>query len=391
VQGLAAVSDLFAPKFIAFDSSTLGRIARDYWSKEQVCREKARQFIRDLTEASVYVTVSMNHLDELLSHGNSKVVANRLAWLKTLPLIAWPRPYRGNWFVGGVFDLLLYELHSIVHDRITGWRAMFENIRPRILETAVGEEMFQDGPHWAMLKAHARRSSRNRQYIASVARVDVGDIKDAKLGDFAPLPHLPHRNAEEEKREAIAFSRRLEQRLVDHGDRRLLTDVAAREFTFRVLADLAQIKELSGNPYSAILDVHNVPISHVNPEMTVGELGELAVYVAHLHVLGKALRPAKHVTINDAPLDALPSHAVERAIRQEQHRAIRASGSDLIDGHVVALGFYIDAVEVDKRTYAHVEKVRNDRQDMSEHMRVFVRSDGEYPNLLETLHREGVI
>jgi hypothetical protein len=382
---------MLTPKFVALDSATLGKVARDYWSRDDNARSKARAFIGELTDACVYITLTTTHVCELLGHDDAGVAKDRLAWLRALPLIAWVRPYRGNWFIGGLADIVLYELHAVVHDSQRGWTAIIESVQPKLLETGVGEDMFPDDTLWTLVRAHARKSSDNQKYIASIARIDLAGVESTKLHEYGPLPGLPYLDAEAEEREAKQFARNLERELVEHGDKRLSTDAAAIAFTRRVLTDLSQVKAVGGDPYKAILDVHGVPRELAKPDMTVGELGELAIFVAHLRQLGTTLRPPVQVSVLDVPPDSLPSFVLERAMRHEQYQAHRASGSDLGDTHIAVLGFYIDAVEVDKRTFNHIEAIRRKRRHLRQSLSCVFRSPDSYDRILDRLSEAKVI
>jgi hypothetical protein len=265
------------PRFVAIDSATLSKIAKDFWAVENLRREKARAFIDRLTNAGVYITITATHLWELLSHDDVNVANSRIAWLRTLPMISWIRPYNGHWFLGDWIDLLLYELDAVYYGGRRGWTELIESIRPTLLETGVGEEMFTDDPGWRQLRTHARRNSRNRRYIASIARLDVGGIQKVKLGEFKPLAELPNREPPEDARHATRFANDLQVMLDVQGDPRLETQNAARAFTQQVLKIIADVKAIGGDPYKAVTIARGVPPQLVTSDMTVGELGEIAI------------------------------------------------------------------------------------------------------------------
>src|SRR5687768_2993576 len=104
---------IHTPKFVALDSATLGKIARDHWSGDAGKHAKAQTLFAQLRDASVYVVLSYTHVCELLRHDDVSIAKERVAWLGTLPMVAWIRPYSGHWWVGGMADIALRELSAI--------------------------------------------------------------------------------------------------------------------------------------------------------------------------------------------------------------------------------------------------------------------------------------
>lgn len=107
---------LIHPRFILLDTATLANMSRDFWSEQEKLRCKSRDVISRLRDEAWYITFTLAHVQELLSHEDDSVVRGRIAFLRQLPFIAWLRPYDRNWFPGGIPDLLRRELHCVVHD-----------------------------------------------------------------------------------------------------------------------------------------------------------------------------------------------------------------------------------------------------------------------------------
>lgn len=348
---------LARPHFVVLDSATLGKASRDYWSQESTLREKARAFLARLVDQAVYITFTFTHVCELLRHNDQSVVRDRLRFLKALPLIAWLRPYDRNWFPGDIPDLLRKELHTVVHDSKRDWRAIVEHVRTDLWETGTGGEMFVDDDHlWSVLQQEFQRQEKNEQYVASVARTDPGNINDLTVGEAKQLPKRP-------KEERLAFMRRfaatMRKQLECHGDPRLERphEVAA-DFATRRLDDLGRFEAGDGDPIQLMLEYHGVPADLVTDDMTVGDVGALAVYSKQLNLLSEGLRPRAPVSLRNIPANTLPSYVLERRLAAVQRKAFRVSGSDLGDGHIAPLVLYADGVEADKRTCEYLTQVQ---------------------------------
>lgn len=363
---------LASPKIVVLDSSTLVNVSFDYWSREENRREKSRTFLSHLVQRGVHVALTNTHVFELLRHGDEQLRKDRLRFLRGLRLVAWVRPYDRKWFPGGILDLLARELHAVVHASSNNWRDIVNQVRPDTWETGVGADMFvEDEGLWSAVHAGSMDGLGHEKVVASIARTDAGKVSDLKLCDALKLPRRP-------KEERAVYMRRfaseMKSQLVRHGDKKLgdAGSIAAK-FAMDALADVEIIDALRGDPVQKSLEYRGVPSNLVRPEMTIGEIGEIAVYVKHLELISTKLRPPVTVSVNDVSPAALPSYFLERKLAQFQGGAVRVSGSDLGDRHIAPLIFYSDAVNVDKRTFQHLDRIRR-TSELAPLMRPFFQS-----------------
>jgi len=375
---------LARPQFVVLDSATLGNVSRDYWAAETSSRDKARAFLARLQDLGVFVTFTYTHIIELFAHGNEQVVRERLKFLRTLPLIAWVRPYDDSWFPGGIVDLLCRELHAVVHGGARSWDEVVDTVRPGLWQTGVGSEMFVDNDQfWSTIKSVCDHHHERQKYVASVARTDPGHMMNIKLGDACRLPIRP-----KEDRQAYlhSFAGEMRQELESHGDKRFVwAREAAIAFAMQMHQDIEKIEESGGEPRQRILEFYGIPAECVSAELTIGEVGELGVYSERLKILSRALRPPANVTMRDVPPETLPSYVLEQRLRSIQRTAQRASGSDLGDSDMAPLVFYASGVQVDRRTDEFLNQVlRNEPELVPLIGRLFRCSDySQVPGLFE--------
>ncbi|MGH7135500.1 MAG: hypothetical protein ACREHD_07150 [Pirellulales bacterium] len=116
--------------------------------------------------------------------------------------------------------------------------------------------------------------------------------------------------------------------------------------------------------------------------MTIGEIGELAVYAEQLKIFGRNLKPSCTVSMRDVPPDTLPSYGLERALAGIQRKAERVSGSDIGDRQLAPLAFYAHFVEVDKRTFEYARQIRRANANLNELLGRFVPSS-DYTEIAE--------
>lgn len=371
---------LAVPRIAVLDSSTLGNVSRDYWSREDEARDKAHRFLAELMARGVFIAFTMTHITELLAHDNKSIVRDRLKFLSRIQLIAWLRPYRRTWFPGSIFELLTRELHAAVHGSVCSWHDIIQEVRPDLWETGTGSEMFvEDDQFWSAIRDESRRQHEHEIFVASVARTRPIGKTDLRLGD---LPKLPERPKEAWANYTQRLAREMKRQLERHGDRRLRgVDAIASDFAGSTLKDMLEINELGGDFTRRILEFNGIPQELVGPETTVSEVGELAIYANRLKMLGQNLNPPLHVDMLDVPPESLPSYVVERRLSSRQDKTDRVSGSDLGDSFLAPLVLYGDGVEVDKRTYHHLEAIRRADTKLADVMHPFFRS----PDYLEIL------
>jgi hypothetical protein len=379
------------PKFVALDNAILAAIARDSCCNLTTKRTKAKDLVAELLDAGVYITFSTPHLLEFVGHADTPLVLRRAAWLRTLPLVAAPRPYSGG-EMGGLLDIMLHEAHAVVHGGAQTWGQIIDAVRPTIWRTSTGLNAFPDDPDYLMwLQKAAQRHLEQEQYVASAARVDAGDLYHRRLGDLTPKAELPELTPDDQAAYFDRFASDLEGRFGRNGDERISTRVAA-EGLARIAANVTDVaRAIGGDPYQAVYKAFGVPSQLLGDQTPMSELCEIAVYVAHLRTLSEYLRPSVELNVLDLPLDTLPSATLNRALLREQHNADRVSGSDLGDGHIAPLAFYLDATFVDKRTDDHLRKIRARNAMVNQHLRHVLRNASDYSNIPSALANAGII
>jgi len=364
---------LATAKIVLIDTSTLGAVARDYWSADESARRKARRFVADLTDRGIFIAFSMTHVGELLRHDNERVVRRRLEFLSTLPLVAWLRPYDRNWFPGCTVDLFAREIEAFLHGSALSWRELIGAVRPDLWETGNGSEIFiQSDEFWSQIRELCKEQQATEFYVSSVARTRVGGVGKLTMQESRKLPLRPR---EEWVEYGSRFAREVHRQLVTHGDARLpAKEQVAMDFSLRTFTRILDIDPATADPVQALIERAGVPAELVGPHTTVDELGELAIYVQQLRLIGDHLRPRRKLSPVDVPITALPAYVLERRLCARQQRAEHVSGSDLGDGHMAALVLYADAVQVDKRTHHHLEQLQREDRALGDLMSPFFKA-----------------
>lgn len=124
------------------------------------------------------------------------------------------------------------------------------------------------------------------------------------------------------------------------------------------MGPLYDAEEREVDIYKKLFEYPEIPKTLIGPNITVGELGELAVVAKKLEIMSKTLQPPLAVTLHDLPPNGLPSMAFEQRLASIQRKAEHVAGSDLGDGGLTSLTLYADFVEVDKRTFEFIRQLR---------------------------------
>jgi hypothetical protein len=103
---------LLKPRFIALDSSHVGDIARDRASMDVERKRAAQNFQRAFDASNNILLLSWHHIEELLSYQDERVVVECVAYLRSLPLVASVRSVRGDDIIGGIIDVLAFEVRA---------------------------------------------------------------------------------------------------------------------------------------------------------------------------------------------------------------------------------------------------------------------------------------
>ena len=152
-------------RYIALDSSTLGRIAQDFYHSSSENRKKARETLELFNHEGVIPLITSLHLHELIQHDNDHVVQDRIKFLESLPCVAWFDSISSPGFLGSIVDLHAAEVDVLVRKGVCTFPEMIELVRERLLRFGKGVDIIQkyEG-NWNTLQTHLQaRLIQNRK------------------------------------------------------------------------------------------------------------------------------------------------------------------------------------------------------------------------------------
>jgi hypothetical protein len=363
------------PTLLALDSSHLGKLADNARSLHTSQRNTAAAFLRSLSENSRIILLSWHHFEEVLSHDNSDVVKDRIAFFQSLPSVAWIASVQGNDVPGSIIDVSAFE----VAEAFSQPRARAIEIRDR-----VAQELFNYGtgrqaiePFIVLLREvpeeFRRRKERTREIVA-IAHSTYLDLKKTKVKDWLNGRVRPFRETEER---LANMTRLLADDIRQRGDKRISdSETAAKRFIDDIQTTGQKALTGTKKPSPSALLPEEIDPSEIGPETTLEDIGELAAFRRKLRLVNDYLGlpwPDVKATVTE---ERIPSGIIQTALRRYRQDHPERKGSELIDRYLACLAPYADVTYVDRRTHEVVTRAR--------------RGSVEFANLIKRIEKAGV-
>jgi len=344
----AKTSILSKPRLVALDTSLLSAVSRDAFSRLPAGKERASAFVNSLGKLGCVVLLCWHHIEELIAHHDPKVVADRLAFFRSLPLLAWVSPASGDEGLGSIVDILTVEVSAaLALDAAAG--AVRDHAADRLIKFGPGEQMLRPyESHWSILQEQARARQERTRDIVAISRSKYNDMSKVKLTD---LEKAKVRRPAERERHFDLLNERLAEDIQLRGDKRIGNPAASAERVFdEVKSRAAAITLDASNPTQQIMRLHGVDPSEMGPDATPEDVGRLSAFRHRLRLVSEILAiPFDELKANITE-DRLPSCVIQDAINRYRHDTPERKGSDLTDNYLACLSAYADVTYVDKRT-----------------------------------------
>lgn len=362
---------LLKPRFVALDSSHLGDIARDRASMNGERKGAAEKFQRAFDASNNVLLLSWHHIQELLSHRDGQVVAERVSYLKSLPFVASVRSAHGEHVIGGIIDILAFEVEAAFNTPTMDAVEVRESVASNLLRVGSGAEIIRSFLEaWPLLKPElAQRQERDREIVA-ISRSGFAEVSHLKVVD---LLRGKVRRPEEIRQRFSAMHGALSEDIKKRGDRRL-SDAEAVSATFLESVRRFGTSALThDNPGLRILEASGVDLSDIDENTTVGEVGALGAFRGKLRVINRMTQLPWDRLKATVSARRLPSQIVQSGVDRFRPDAKEWKGSDLNDAHLSCLAAYADVTYVDKRTHEAMRIAKNKMPDFA----VLVRRVGK--------------
>ena len=372
---------LIKPKFIAIDSSVLGKWAADAHSDDSHTRKMAGNVLDQILLENWVPVISWHHIEELIRHPDEAIVEDRMKFLFALPHVAWIWAANGSDLIGSVVDVEAAEIQ--VH-----LSAKYDSVKKRCLATR--DRLLRFGKLseiptirlWRYLRPVAIYMGKNQQKIASIRH------SKSNVNDNTPLSALKGKKPlsyEEAKQACQEEATKITQELIDRGDKRLSEHKAvAQDFSDKIFSLIAGKSKDGKSVFETFFEQFGYKPNEFPEDVTIGEFKYAADRRKKLGIAIQLLGLEIESVWPKLENYRLPSEEVISAIHNSRKNAIRASGSDLNDDYLASLMPYLDAVVVDRRTYEYLmqAKKRNPRISTLIGSMVKVSSYNQLPSVL---------
>jgi len=338
--------DLLKSSLVALDSSHWADLIKAATSPSSAMRAKARAFPAQLLAQGCVPLLCWHHFEELLAIEDDAIVDARLAFIESLPFIAWIQSLDEPHGFGAITDVVAAEAMAICDGADTPL-AVRDQARARLVRSwraldAIGPDRWV----WHLLRPDILERNICSRTITAIAPVKFMDGSTP----VRALMAQSLRSADEVKVQFAAMTRMLTGEIARHGDRRIENpqDLAA---TF--CADTAQLAPWSsasvGEFVIGVAEAQGVRAEEITPEMTVDQLGELGVFRSKLRIIAEKTGHTVDELWQRVRMDQCPHWIIEDGLGRYRPALAERRGSDLNDGYLAVLAAYADHLYVDKR------------------------------------------
>lgn len=375
--------NIIGAKFIALDSSHLATLAHDTRSADKPRRKAAAAFMESFSGSGGILLLCWHHFEELLRHGSKSVVAQRIAFFQSLPLVASIAPITSDDAPGSIIDILAFEVAEAFRHPLANAVA----IRDR-----VAQSLFRCGPGRAAVRPYIanleqmrdefwRREQRDQEIIA-ISRSRYIDIGQTKVVD---LLRGHWRSTEDVEQQLTRMTQRLADDIRERGDKRIHeAGLVAAKFMDDVRCDarMAQAGRKETPLQNLLPD--DIDVSDITPETTLDEIGDLAAFRRRLRLVNDILGlPWLELKARVAEA-RLPSGVIQSALRRHRQDLPERKGSELIDEYLACLAPYADVTYVDKRMHEAATRARRASPEFAALIRRIEKAGG-YPGIARQL------
>jgi hypothetical protein len=148
-------------------------------------RQAATALERAIEERGYILALSMHHFQELLVHSNSDVVAQRISFIQSLPLVAIVNSVLGEGVAGSVFDIQAAEVMMAFERPDATARAIRDDVAARLFQLTSGSEAMRpfiiDLPS---VQAELSAMAEKHRQIVAITGSDFAGVSKKRIADL---------------------------------------------------------------------------------------------------------------------------------------------------------------------------------------------------------------
>lgn len=351
-------------RFVSIDSSHLAAIAGDWSSTNPSRRSTAQKFEAALLDNGLIPLLSWHHIEELLQHRDDSVVASRVKFLQSLPIVAWIRCSTGLPAIGSVVDIFAAEVAAALEMPDAGRIAVRDCTANVIIDVGIGAEaMAPYVDKWRNLRAILWAREERAREIVAISRSDLVDKGETKVVDWLAAEI---RSPADARRQLSVMRARLADDIALRGDKRIPDPTLVADAFFDEVEESGMTMiSRTGNPALHFLLQQGIEVDDIKPETTMAEIYELAEFRKKLRVANENLGLDWTDLTRRVSKEQIPCWLIQSSLQRYGQDQAERKGSDLVDNYLACLAAYADITYVDKRTKENVRRARQKSPDFS--------------------------
>jgi hypothetical protein len=351
---------LIRPHIVALDSSQWVRWLDDALRTGRPRSAAARTLHRRLVDHGIVPLLSWHHLEELLAIADLELARARVAFIATLPLIAW-LGLPGERGPGAITDIVAAEAIAIREGgREPG--SVRDRARSLLLRMGSGVDVLGDELWvWELVRDDFLKRRDNHQLMAAVRPFQMFD-ESRTIGEISKgrirrvQDRTPTLNA---LRSALAME------IANHGDKKVRDPAEmAAAFYQEVVAMAPPTSITVRQMIVALLVARGIDEHEITDDRVLADLSELGTFRSQLRIVAP-YTGATFDQLKQLPSEIFPHRVVARALRLFGQQRDRRPGSDINDGYLAALAPYCDELYVDRRTAEDFRRAQTGSPELS--------------------------
>lgn len=345
---------LIRPQVIAPDSSHWAKWIDSALNADRGRRETARSLHQKLLDQGKIPFLSWHHLQELLGIENEARARARIAFLQSLPLIAWmgfPHEQAG---VGAITDILSAEAIAVVAG-CNSLRTVRDYVRQLLMRTGPGSDAIgTESRIWEAVRPEILAQHARSNMIAALSGYRPLDESQT----VAQIATQAKRSPEEIARKMAKIHKQVIHEAIAADRSRTSAEARAMadEFVAGVLAMMPKrdisVRELVVSTYVN----QGIDPDEITDECRLSDLSDLATFRTQLRIVARKTG-LSFERLKKVRMENLPSWRIIRALREHGQQRDERPGSNLADSYLAVLAAYSDIVYVDRRTHEDFRRV----------------------------------
>ena len=364
------------PQIVAPDSSHWAKWIDAALGSDRERRISAQGFHERMLTAGRIPFISWHHLEELLCIADEDWARRRVAFIQSLPLVAFMRLPWEQAGTGSLIEIVAAKVIAALNGR-DSVKSVRATSREMLMQTGSGlDAIGSESWVWEAARPQFLERHNSAKLITSTRSMGLFDesrtVGEIARGSIRTPADLQGRLDKLYSEVGNHIRTRGDAEIANPGAMTSEFMQGVMDFTLPAGMDVRGLIEWA-------LVSQGVDPHEITDDRLLSDLSELALFRAKLRVIADRIgRP--YDSIKHVDMRVMPSWQIERALKIYGQDRQRRSGSDLNDGHLSAIAPYTDELFVDKRTAEDFRRIKSRGGEVASII-CTVRKSADFENL----------